>query len=447
MYNFLTSVVAVGFVLGIMILVHEFGHFAAAKLFGVRVEQFAIGFGKRLFGVRKGETDYRINLLPLGGYVKMSGENPLEARTGDPAEFMSHPRWQRFIIAFAGPLMNVILAVGLLTVVYTVHYEHPAYLEEPAMIGYVMGVSPAEKAGILPGDKIVKIDGQENPTWQDVILKAMLSPGHPLDVTVLRDGNRIDKQVTPEAVGPDKIGEAGWIPDRPVQVVSVDPNLPGAKAGMKPGDTILALDDRPVRSIESLLALLEWNKTNPAKVTVERNGQHFDLNITPELAPAENGKQRYRLGFTSTEPIHVDKLPLGAAFQKSIEQNKRLSGLILEMVRKLVQRQIPVQQISGPIRIAKMSGDAARQQGWTPLLELMAGISINLAIFNLLPFPILDGGVILFLMIEGIRRRDISLRIKERIYQVAFVLLVLFAVMVIYNDLAKTIPGLGGRLP
>jgi regulator of sigma E protease len=446
MYNFLVSVVAVAFVLGIMILVHEFGHFAAAKLFGVRVEQFAIGFGKRLFGIRRGDTDYRINLLPLGGYVKMTGENPLEARTGDPAEFMSHPRWQRFIIALAGPLMNVILAVGLMTVVYMVHYEHPAYLEQPAVIGYVMDGSPVAKAGIVPGDRIIKIDGDQNPTWQDVILKAMMSPGHPLDVTVQRDGASIDKQVVPEAVGPDKIGEAGWIPDRPVQVGAVDPQFPAAKAGMKSGDLILAINDRPVRSIESLLSLLELNQTKPAKVTVERNGQNLDLQITP-VAETRDGKQRYRLGFTSAEPVHVDKLPFTQAFAKSIEQNKRLSGLILEMVHKLVQREIPVQQISGPIRIAKMSGDAARQQGWTPLLELMSGISINLAIFNLLPFPILDGGVILFLLIEGIRRRDISLRIKERIYQVAFVMLVLFAMMVIYNDLAKTIPGLGGRLP
>ncbi len=442
MYDFLYYSVVVAFVLGVMILVHEFGHFAAAKLFGVRVEQFAIGFGKRLFGVRKGDTDYRINLLPLGGYVKMSGENPLEARTGDPAEFMSHPRWQRFIIAIAGPLMNVILAVGLMTVVYMVHYEHPAYLDQPAVVGYVVDDSAAAKAGIEPGDKIVKIEGEQNPTWQDVILKAMLSPNQPLNVAIDRNGQTIDKKVVPEAVGVDKIGEAGWIPDRPVQVGPVEPNMPGAKAGMKEGDIIIALNNRPVRSIESLLALLESNKGDPATLTVQRNGQQLDLKVTP-VYTTDQGKPRYRIGFQFAETMHVDKLPFAQAFGKSVEQNERLSGLILEMVEKLVQRRIPVQQISGPVRIAKMSGDAAKQPGWTPLMELMAGISINLAIFNLLPFPILDGGVILFLLIEGIRRRDISLRIKERIYQVAFVMLVLFAMMVIYNDLAKTIPGLG----
>ena len=444
MYDFLTSAVAVAFVLGVMILVHEFGHFAAAKFFGVRVEQFAIGFGKRLFGVRRGDTDYRVNLLPLGGYVKMSGENPLEARTGDAAEFMSHPRWQRFIIALAGPFMNVVLAVGLMTVVFMVHFEVPAYYNQPAVISYVVAGSAAAKAGIEPGDKIVQIGDATNPTWRQVDDKVLLSPGQALNVTIDRDGQIIHKQVAPVATGPDKIGDAGWIPTRPVPVAQVDPNMPAEKAGMKKGDTILAFDGRPVRSIESLLAMLEENKTKPAVVTVDRDHHKTDLQITPVLDTV-NGKQQYRLGFKSSEAVHVDKLPFHQAFSKSVEENERLSGLILVMVEKLIQHQIPMQQISGPIGIAKLSGEAARAPGWTPLMEIMAAISINLAIFNLLPFPILDGGMILFLAIEGIRRRDISLRIKERIYQVAFVLLVLFAVMVIYNDLAKTIPGLSGR--
>src|SRR5512141_87077 len=171
MYNFVTSVAAVVVVLGIMILVHEFGHFAAAKFFGVRVEQFAIGFGKRLFGLRRGETDYRVNLLPLGGYVKMAGENPLEARTGDPGEFMSHPRWQRFIIALAGPFMNILFAVVLLTGVFMAHDEQPVYLNQPAVIGAVDKDSPAEKAGLQAGDRIIRYEDMQNPTWEDVLSK------------------------------------------------------------------------------------------------------------------------------------------------------------------------------------------------------------------------------------------------------------------------------------
>src|SRR5271165_362395 len=158
MSDFLTSLVAVVAVLGFMILIHEFGHYAVAKWLGVRVEQFAIGFGKRLIGFRKGDTDYRINAIPLGGYVKMSGENPMDDRTGDPAEFLSHPRWHRFLIAIAGPAMNILLAVGLLTGVYMVHYEYPAIFDEPTVVGWVIKDSAAAKAGIQTGDHIVRVD-------------------------------------------------------------------------------------------------------------------------------------------------------------------------------------------------------------------------------------------------------------------------------------------------
>src|ERR1700726_5352695 len=176
MSEFLISLVAVVAVLGFMILIHEFGHYAVAKWLGVRVEVFAIGFGKRLFGFRRGETDYRINALPLGGYVKMSGENPMDERTGDPREFLSHPRWHRFLIAIAGPTMNILLAIGLLTVVYMVHYEYPAVLDEPAVIGWVNPDTPAEKAGIQRGDKIVRVEDIENPNWEQVDIKDALSP-------------------------------------------------------------------------------------------------------------------------------------------------------------------------------------------------------------------------------------------------------------------------------
>src|SRR5215472_8658687 len=159
MEHFLISVLAMGAVLGFMILIHEWGHYAAAKLLGVRVEVFSIGFGTRLLGFRRGDTDYRISAIPLGGYVKMSGENPMDERTGDPAEFLSHPRWHRFIIAIAGPAMNILLAVGLLTGVYMVHYEYPVFLDQPAVIGWVEKDSPAGKIGLQLGDRIIQVDG------------------------------------------------------------------------------------------------------------------------------------------------------------------------------------------------------------------------------------------------------------------------------------------------
>src|SRR5215472_5742590 len=157
MSDFLTSVVAVAGVLGFMILIHEFGHYAVAKLLGVRVEQFAIRFGKRLIGFRKGETDYRINAIPLGGYVKMSGENPMDQHTDDPREFLNHSRWHRFLIAIAGPAMNILLAIVLLAGVFFVHYEYPAVYDEPTVIGWVLKGSAASKAGFKIGDRITQI--------------------------------------------------------------------------------------------------------------------------------------------------------------------------------------------------------------------------------------------------------------------------------------------------
>src|SRR5512138_2095779 len=203
MIDFLYAIVSVVIVLGIMIVVHEFGHFAAAKLFGVRVETFSVGFGKRLLGFRRGDTDYRISALPFGGYVKMAGENPMDTRTGDPGEFMSHPRWQRFLIALAGPFMNILLAIVLLTSVFMVHDEQPVYLDQPAVIGWVLENSPAEKAGLEPGDRITNIGGIENPVWEDVFPKVALSPGHPLSLTIQRGNERLNKTVIPEAVSED----------------------------------------------------------------------------------------------------------------------------------------------------------------------------------------------------------------------------------------------------
>ena len=448
MESFLIAVVSMAVVLGIMILVHEFGHYAAAKWFGVRVDVFSIGFGKRLAGFRRGETDYRISALPLGGYVKMAGENPLESRTGAPNEFMSHPRWQRFVIAVAGPAMNILLAIGLLTGVYMVHYERPQFFDQPAVVGWVQDNSPAAKAGIEQGDRIVRIDNEANPTWEDVILKVMISPKQPADIAIQRGNVILEKQIQPdpEGSGFEQYGSVGWQPNETVTVTELQPNMPAVSAGIKPNDEIVAINGTPMRSVFSIIPYLQRNGDKPVVVTVGRDGKQLNYTMTPVLSN-DNGQKAYRLGFGIAGPSRIEKLSFGKALHYSLQDNKKFSLLMVDLIHKMAERKASIRQLDGPIGIARASGDAARQPGWTPLLSLMAMISLNLGIVNLLPIPILDGGVILLLIVEAILRHDISIRIKERIYQTAFVFLVLFFVVVIYNDLMKALPGLAQRLP
>jgi regulator of sigma E protease len=473
MSGFLIAVVSVVVILGFMILIHEFGHYAVAKLLKVRVEVFSIGFGKRLLGFRKGETDYRIAAIPLGGYVKMSGENPMDQRTDDPAEFMNHPRWHRFLIAIAGPAMNILFAIGLLTAVYMIHYEYAAVFDQPAVIAWVKPDSAAAQAGLQSGDRIVRIEELEksiwergyakarkwlgsespsqegeNPNWEQVYFKVMLNPNQPVGVTIDRDGQTFQRTIYPKAVSISQYGSAGWSPKDSVIVGKLQSaDMPAARAGVKAGDRILALDGKPLPGIEAMIYNLQQTKEKPVELTVLRDGRTLKLTVNPVLAPTEDSAESlYRIGFLGKSETKVRKLGFHDAFAYSLQENKKGSLLILQLVEKLLAGKISPKTISGPIGIAQDAGEAAQQEGWTPLMALTAGISLNLGIFNLLPIPILDGGVIVLLLIEGLLRRDISLRFKERIYQVAFVFLILFAAMVIFNDLQK-IAGVFHRSP
>jgi regulator of sigma E protease len=434
-------------VLGFMILIHEFGHYAAAKYFGVRVEQFAIGFGKRLVGFRRGETDYRINILPLGGYVKMSGENPMDSRSDDPGEFLNHPRWQRFIIALAGPFMNIMLAVALLTGVYMMHYEYPAVLDEPAVVGWVNPDSPADRAGIKVGDKIVQVEDVQNPTWEQLNIKEALSPNQPLQYEIERDGKVTEKILIPEPEGRNQLGTVGLVPkESRVVLTLVEPGMPAQKAGIKVGDQILTANGQDIPVVQALIQMLKHTKDQPLNLVVLRDGQKQSFTVTPTFDRAGSGDPAYRIGIASDPVKKVVQLNFPDALKRSLSENKNSSFLILELLQKMVQRKVSMRQVDGPIGIGSAVGEAAREKGWTPLLGITAAISLNLGIMNLLPIPILDGGVILLLFIESLMQKEISLPIKERIYQAAFVFLVLFAVMVIYNDLVKTLPSLT-RMP
>ena len=445
--SLLHTIFVMGIVLGFMILIHEFGHYAAAKYFGVRVEVFSIGFGKRLLGFTRGETDYRISAIPLGGYVKMSGENPMDDRTGDPGEFLSHPRWQRFIVALAGPAMNIMLAVALLTGVYMVHYEYPADLDEAAVVGWVNPNTPAEKAGIQRGDRIVQVEDIKNPDWEQVHIKDALSPNQPLRFSIERNGKIIEETLVPEPIGPNQYGDIGWVPQEPSSALTlVEPGMPAGRAGIKVGDQILTANGQDIPHLGALIQMLNRTKDQPLQLVVLRGGQKLSFTVKPTLDAGGSGQgPAYRIGIASL-PTKVVKLNFSDALKRSLSDNKRSSFLILELLQKMVQHKVSMRQVDGPIGIGSAVGAAAREEGWSPLLLITAAISLNLGIMNLLPIPILDGGVILLLFIESLMQKEISLPIKERIYQAAFVFLVLFAVMVIYNDLVKTLPGLT-RMP
>jgi len=445
--SILHTIFTMAIVLGFLILIHEFGHFAVAKYFGVKVEVFSIGFGKRLLGVTKGETDYRISAIPLGGYVKMSGENPMDARSGEPGEFLSHPRWQRFLVAIAGPAMNIVLAVALLTGVYMAHYEYAAVVDEPTVVGWVNPDTPAQKAGIQIGDKIVQVDGIDNPNWEQVDVKAALSPNQPLKFGIERDGKITERTLIPEPVGTNQYGDIGWVPKEPsVTLTTVEPGMPAAKAGIQVGDQLLTANGQDIPVVQALIQMLKRTKDQPLEIVVLRDGQRKTFTVKPMLDPGQSGQEpAYRIGVASL-PTKVVKLNFADALERSLTDNKKSSFLILELLQKMVQHKVSMRQVDGPIGIGSAVGAAAREKGWTPLLLITAAISLNLGIMNLLPIPILDGGVILLLFIEGLMQKEISLPIKERIYQAAFVFLVLFAVMVIYNDLVKTLPGLT-RMP
>ena len=319
MESFLIAVASMAVVLGIMILVHEFGHYAAAKSFGVRVDVFSIGFGKRLVGFRRGVTDYRISALPLGGYVKMAGENPLESRTGAPDEFMSHPRWQRFVIAVAGPVMNILLAIVLLTGVYMVHYERPEFFDQQAVVGWVLDNSPAAKAGIEQGDRIVTIDGEHNPTWEDVLLKTAVDGNQPISVAVQRGNQILEKHVDPEPQGsdPDQFRTLGWVQDEPITVTQLEANMPAARAGIQLGDQIVAINGTPVRSLFSVIHYLQESGGKAVDITAVRNGHELQFKATPVMTE-EGGQKRYQLRFQS-ERVDVDKLSFAMALHRSVD--------------------------------------------------------------------------------------------------------------------------------
>ncbi|HEV7968502.1 MAG TPA: RIP metalloprotease RseP [Candidatus Acidoferrales bacterium] len=436
MSDFLIMIVSVSVVLGVMVLVHEWGHFIVAKSFGVRVEIFSIGFGTRLWGFKRGDTDYRISALPLGGYVKMAGDNPLEERKGDPDEFLSKPRWQRVLIALAGPAMNIILSVILVAGIYMRGSKQPAFLDRPMVLAGVLDDSPAQKAGLMPGDHITSVNGVSNPTWDRAQLELMSTlPGHALSVVADRNGQQLSFSVPSAA----SVEEVYGYPQDHLVVSAVSPGTPAERSGLMAGDIITKVNGIELANGAEFPPIVDKSHSQPLDLEVQRGDRTLHLQIRPQQVSSANGSPRWQIGVLRTGDLVDRRLSPGGAIVESVGMNALMARQICYVVVELFRGNISLKQLEGPLGIARESGRAARQ-GLAELFSLMAMIGVNLAVLNLLPIPPLDGGHILMLFIEGTIRRDLSVRVKERFVTVSMVFLLLVFAIVMYNDVLRLIP-------
>ncbi|WP_419806153.1 RIP metalloprotease RseP [Terriglobus sp.] len=477
-------------VLGFMVLIHEAGHFFAAKWAGVRVEAFAIGFGKRLFGVIHKGTDYRVNLLPLGGYVKMAGqdemagiektsapaisqdkhllaaepygaateralggehEREIEAETaaisvreGTGVEFTAVPRWKRIIIALAGPVANFILAFLVLFAVNAFHHEDALFLNGPATLDYVPVNSAAAKAGLQSGDTITSIGDHATPNWQNLMEQTGAALRNTVSIAFLHNGTAHTSQIYLEPVDDERglTDKIGIIPQQqpgPIVVHRVQPGTPAEQAGLKAGDHLNSVDGHTFHSVASLLNYLTDGNGKLVVLNVQRGTQILQLNAHPEIGAVAENRKQFRLGFEpEPPPFTVTRMPVGAAAAQSWRDNIHFSLLIGQILHGLFTRQVSMKNMSGPVGIEQQVAEASKNGIWE-VASLTAAISLNLGIFNLLPIPILDGGLILFLIIESIARRDVKPVVKERVYQAAFVCILAFFCFVMWNDISRII--------
>jgi len=433
--------------IGVMILIHELGHYWVARFFDIKVETFSFGFGPRLFGFKRGETDFRFSAILFGGYVRMAGEQPGDESAADPRSFLSKPRWQRMCVVFAGPAINIVLAVVLLAGLFMVEFPKVPNPHDP-IVGYVLPDSPAAKAGIHEGDQVVQIDDQQDPTWDDVQIKEGFSARRPVQVWVRRDGERMHFTVTPDYDERQNIGIAGWSPEVQVQVKSYMSEMDVAqKAGLQPGDIFVSVDGQPIRSTYKLREIFDQTKGKAVDVVFLRNGKQEQVSLTPVYQKAEGEfdkdqkpMMRWMIGVYLEQHLEIVKLPFFQAVNESVKQNARGAKLIVSFLEGIVQRRMSPKTLEGPIRIAQLSGDAARRGPSSFIGELMVPVSLNLAIFNLLPIPILDGGALLLLFVEMLMQRDLDLKVRENVIKVGLVFLMMVVVFVIYNDLSKILP-------
>jgi regulator of sigma E protease len=431
MLHYLSNTAAFIFALGVIIFVHEAGHLFVAKAFKMRVLAFSLGFGKRLWGFTRGETEYKVSLVPLGGYVKLSGEDISESNPSDPRDFLNQPRWQRILVYLAGPVANGILSVLLIAGLFMVGIEVPQLQSVPSVIGVVEPGSPGDQAGLRPGDQIVSIGGKATDRWQDVIFEIMVAVDRPLALEFERDGQRFSAVVTPKKPADFDFGDAGIYPKLLPRVGELVPGGAAEAAGFHVGDEIRSVDGRALASPGDFVTYIEGKAGTSVRVEVLRDGALLHLPVTPQ---DQEGKGKIGVRLTVSQ-----RYPPLQALRESVRFNLDIAQQSLAVIGKIFKREVAAKSaLAGPIEIAAQSGAAART-GFKNLLYLMGVLSLSIGLLNLFPIPILDGGQIVILLIESIARRDLSLTVKERIAQVGFAMVVLLMVTVLWFDLSKNL--------
>jgi regulator of sigma E protease len=427
-----TSFLAFLFVLGVLIFVHELGHFLMARRIGVRVLTFSLGFGPKLLAFRRGDTEYCVSAIPLGGYVKMAGENPEDQRTGAPDEFLSKTKWQRFQVLVMGPVMNLALAFIVMAIVLYQGAPVPAFEQEPVVVGGFLEKSVGEAAGLRAGDRIMSVDGVPVPTWERYSMEIVPKAQRQVTLIVERDGRAQSIQLTPAAQGKFEMGDLGILPVMRPQIMTVNPGEPAHASGLQSGDVILGAAGQPGIGRDKIIETIKQHEGKPLTFDVLRGSQRMQITVTPRKT-----EDIVRIG-AQISPWELREVKPGPlqALQMSAERNWEWTRLIIKTLGGLFTRDTSVKQLMGPVAIADLSGTAA-EAGWIPLFSLMAMISLNLGLLNLMPIPVLDGGHIAILAMEGLSRRDFSMKVKEKMLLAGFVLLLMLMVTVIYNDLTR----------
>jgi len=430
--GFLTTPLAFVVVLGIIIFVHEFGHLITAKAFGMRVFIFSFGFGKRLFGFQWGDTDCRISAVPLGGYVKLEGEpgdhlSEDTASLGDGRDFLSRPRWQRFLVYLAGPAMNALLTITVLTGFYMVGFAVDASRFDRPIIGAVDPGSPAEKAGLVPGDEILSIDGKQLPSWEDAQYHILLRPDAKLELQVRGPAGGRDVTLRSEATSAERIGSIGVHPL--VRVGQVLPGQPAEAAGLKSDDGILSIDGQSLRSFSEIPPIVGGAAGRELVFRILRDGQLLELRITPKDTGAGP-----RVGIAPKTVLK--KFGPAGALAEAVRWTWDMTTQTFDVIGRLVTARISPKTMMGPLGIAQASGDAARG-GVASLLFLVAVISLQVGILNLFPLAPLDGGHLAILAVEGVARRDMSPLVKGWIMNAGAAVIFLLIGLVLYSDISK----------